>query len=248
MSKKREVRYLPARELRATKNADGSRTLSGYAAVFNSPSLDFGGWRETIAPGAFTRSLMSNPDVVCLRDHDNSILLGRTRSKTLTLEQDAVGLRFECAMPDTTQAADLAVLLDRGDIDGCSFSFRCNMDDWKTTDDGTTVRTLIDVDLFDVSVVSEPAYPDTSVSLRSAPKEVRSAIEARKKSKRDDDDTEEDSAPKTDCECRCDPCVGGDCDGCEDDNCNVASCSCDASMESSRNYMHMQLEMRKHRR
>src|SRR5277367_5678504 len=98
MSKQREIRYLPARELRATKNADGTRTVSGYAAVFNSLSVDFGGWQEIVAPGAFTRFLLANPDVVCLRDHDNAILLGRTASKTLTLEQDATGLRFECLL------------------------------------------------------------------------------------------------------------------------------------------------------
>ena len=118
------------------------------------------------------------------------------------------------------------------------------MDDWKTTPDGVTIRTLIDLDLYDVSVVSEPAYPDTSVSLRSAPKEVRSAIESRKKSKRDDDgDTEEDSKPSADCECTCDSCVDGDCDGCDNDDCDLASCDCDASTESHRNRAHMTLTL-----
>jgi HK97 family phage prohead protease len=178
MSKQKEVRYVPARELRATKNDDGTRTITGYAAVFGVLSVDFGGWQETIAPGAFTRSLMTNPDVVCLRDHNSSILLGRTRSKTLSLEQDSVGLRFTCLLPDTTQASDLVALMERGDIDGCSFSFIAVMEDWKTNEDGLTVRTVIEADLFDVSVVSEPAYPDTSVSLRNAPKEIRSFIES----------------------------------------------------------------------
>jgi HK97 family phage prohead protease len=238
MSKQREVRYMPARELRATKNADGSRTLSGYAAVFNALSVDFYGWRETIAPGAFTRSLMADPDVVCLRDHDNAILLGRTASKTLKLEQDAVGLRFECVLPDTTQAADLCVLIDRGDINGCSFAFSCNLDDWKTIDDGTAIRTVIEADLYDVSVVTQPAYPDTSVSLRSAPKDILSAIELRKKKAKRDDVT---------CQCPCGPCVDGDCDGCTDDDCMLESCSCSASTSSARNRAYMVLEMAKHR-
>ncbi len=173
MTQHKEVRYLPARELRTNQNEDGTRTVTGYAAVFNTLSVDMGGWRETIASGAFTRALSSNPNVVCLRDHDNAILLGRTRSRTLSLEQDSTGLKFECRLPDTTQASDLIALIERGDIDGCSFSFIANMDDWKTTSDGMTLRTLIDVDLFDVSIVSEPAYPDTSLALRNAPVEIR---------------------------------------------------------------------------
>jgi HK97 family phage prohead protease len=229
----KEVRFVPATELRATKNDDGSRSITGYASVFNSPSVDLGGFTEIVAPGAFTRSLKTSPNVVCLRDHDNSILLGRTRSKTLTLEQDATGLKFTCALPDTSQANDLIALMERGDIDSCSFSFVANMDDWKTTPDGMTVRTLIDVDLFDVSVVSEPAYPDTSVALRSAPKEIRSAIE---KSKRDD----------TDCTCPCDSCVAGNCDGCTDDDCDCEGCECDADV-SARNRAHMILELAKHK-
>jgi uncharacterized protein len=241
MNKQKEVRYLPARELRATTNADGSRTLSGYAAVFNSLSVDFGGWQEMIAPGAFTRSLMSSPDVVCLRDHDNAILLGRTSSKTLTLEQDATGLRFDCALPNTTQAADLAVLMDRGDINGCSFAFICNMDDWKTTGDGVTVRTIIEAELYDVSVVTQPAYPDTSASLRSAPKEIRSTLEARKgKTKRDD----------SDCDCPCAACLLGDCDDCDCDGCDSDSCGstgCMCASSQNRHHMHMQTELAKHR-
>jgi HK97 family phage prohead protease len=105
----KELRYCPA-ELRATTAPDGSRTVAGYAAVFNSPSLDLGGWTEVIAAGAFTKSLLSAPDVMLLRDHDNAILLGRTTSKTLTLSEDATGLRFSCQLPATSQASDLAVL------------------------------------------------------------------------------------------------------------------------------------------
>src|SRR5215469_3192801 len=94
MNKKKELRYLPARELRVQTSPDGTRTLSGYAIVYNSLSNDLGGFTEIVAPGAVTESLANNPDVLCLRDHDSSILLGRTKSKTLTLTEDSVGLRF----------------------------------------------------------------------------------------------------------------------------------------------------------
>lgn len=252
--KNREVRYIPAKELRAVTNPDGSRTLSGYAALFNSLSVDFGGWQEIIAPGAFTRSLKGNPDVVCLRDHDNAILLGRTRSGTLTVAEDNVGLRFDCKLPATTQATDLIALIERGDIDGCSFSFSANIDDWKTTPDGKTIRTLIDVDLFDVSAVSEPAYPDTSLSIRSAPKEIRSLLESRKKAKRDDagddgsDDMEASSKDPvdTDCDCDCAPCQDGNCDGCTNGDCADPNCDCDASAEQFRNRAHMILTLATH--
>lgn len=185
MSKSKEIRYVPAVELRTAKADDGSLTLSGYAAVFNLPSCDLGGWQEVIKPQAFTKSLATDPDVVCLRDHDMSILLGRTVSKTLTLTQDDKGLRFECKLPATTQAADLVVLIDRGDINGCSFGFICQADEWFFQEDGTAIRQVIDADLFDVSVVTHPAYPDTngSVNVRDLPTsatvEVRSKIEAR---------------------------------------------------------------------
>jgi HK97 family phage prohead protease len=250
MNKQREVRYIPATELRAITGPDGSRSLQGYGAVFNAFSVDMGGWKETIAPGAFTRCLAANPDLLLLRDHDNSILLARTRSKTLTVEQDSIGLKFNASLPSTTQASDLIALIERGDIDGCSFSFIANKDDWKTDQVGNTVRTLIDVELFEVSVVSEPAYPDTSVSLRNAPKEIRSAIEA--KSKRDDDGdgaVEDDSAPNPDtgCTCDCPECVAGDCDDCTNDDCDVDTCSCSQSTESFRAYTHMVLTLAKHR-
>jgi HK97 family phage prohead protease len=247
MNKRKEVRYIPAKELRAVTNPDGSRSIQGYAAVFNALSVDMGGWQEMIAPGAFSRCLMTNPDVVCLRDHDNSILLGRTSSKTLSVEQDNVGLRFDCSLPNTTQASDLVALIERGDLSGCSFSFIAKKDDWKTDATGKTVRTVIDADLFDVSVVSEPAYPDTTLSLRNAPKEVRSAIKA--KSKRDDDDMESDSAPDdaTDCTCDCDPCIDGDCDGCTDQDCDLDCCSCPQSTEAFRNRVHMIVTLAKHR-
>lgn len=164
---KREYRFVPARELRVSKSDDGKRTLSGYAAVFNSLSEDLGGFREQIKPGAFTRCLRSNPDVSCLHEHDpRQGLLGRTKSGTLRLSEDNIGLRFECDLPNTTLANDVAESIDRGDLDGCSFGFIAQDDDWSRSD-GMTLRTLNDADVFDVTVTSMPAYPATSVQVRS---------------------------------------------------------------------------------
>ena len=252
-SNQKETRFLPAMELRSVQNEDGSRTISGYAATFNDLSRDFGGWNEKIAQGAFSRTLDSNPDVVCLRDHDNAILLGRTRSKTLTVKQDNVGLFFECSLPDTTQARDLSVLIDRGDIYGCSFSFKSVKDDWKTDSSGMATRTLIDVDLFDVSPVSNPAYLSTTLSLRSAPDEIRSMIEAHNAESRDADDADADLTEDSDddvdsdCDCLCNPCQAGGCEGCSDLDCCLASCDCEQSSVFFRNKAQMLLDLAKHK-
>src|SRR5579884_3981804 len=111
-------------ELRAAA-ADGDqakgRTISGYAALFNSLSEDLGGFREIIAPGAFDGCM--DDDVRCLFNHDPNMVLGRTASKTLRIEQDDTGLKFECDLPDTDDARDLVELMKRGDVDQCSFAF-----------------------------------------------------------------------------------------------------------------------------
>lgn len=231
--KNRELRFCSA-ELRASDVSGGARTLSGYAALFNSSSVDLGGWTEVISPNAFTKSLRENPDVVLLRDHDTGILLGRTSSKTLQLSEDATGLRFTCQLPATTQAADLAVMIDRGDISGCSFGFVCNLDDWSNDQDGNTVRKILEAELYDVSIVANPAYQDTSVSLRAAPVEIRSVIEARVKPAQD---------PA--CNCVCAECQDGDCAQCLDPDCADEFCSC-AEMKF-RNRAHMIVELARHR-
>jgi HK97 family phage prohead protease len=142
--------------------------ITGYASVFNSNSLDLGGFIERVAPGAFTNTLIKNPDVRALIDHESGKILGRTKANTLRLSQDDNGLRVEIDPPDTTYARDLMASMDRGDIDQMSFGFRVLDDQWAEVN-GQTVRTLREVDLDggDVSLVTFPAYPDTSVALRA---------------------------------------------------------------------------------
>ena len=161
-----EVRAF-ASEVRASPLDDGSGALrfEGYAALFNSWSQDLGGFREQIAPGAFTKSLTAD-DVRALMNHDPNYVLGRNRSGTLVLTEDERGLRFELTAPDTQWARDLAESVKRGDIDQCSFGFQTVRDDWRTAD-GIDERTLLEVRLFDVSIVTYPAYPETSANVRS---------------------------------------------------------------------------------
>jgi HK97 family phage prohead protease len=142
-------------------NDDGSVTMTGYAAKFNTRSQDLGGFVETIAPGSFTRSLENGADVKALFNHDPNIVLGRSTAGTLRLFQDDTGLRYEVDLPNTSAGRDLAVSLQRGDISQSSFAFRTISDDWSFDTDGRELRTLHDLELRDVSPVTYPAYLDT---------------------------------------------------------------------------------------
>jgi hypothetical protein len=149
--------------------ADGAvRIVSGHAAVFNSLSEDiWPGVKERIMPDAF-RDVLDN-DVRLLLNHDPNFVLARTKSGTLTLSQDAVGLRIRAELPDTQAARDLAVLMERGDIDGMSFAFEVDPDDVKREErDGYELDTVYRVSrLYDVSVVTYPAYPAASAKIRA---------------------------------------------------------------------------------
>lgn len=145
--KKIETRFL-TRELRIARTATGAPSLEGYAAVFNSLSEDLGGFREQILPGAFQRSLANGADVRCLFNHDESLILGRSKAKTLTVSEDETGLYFRCDLPDTAIARDLAISIERGDVDQCSFGFYCVEDDWAMMDD-TPVRSVKVAEVFD---------------------------------------------------------------------------------------------------
>jgi uncharacterized protein len=145
--------------------AAGNR-LEGYAAVFNSPSQDLGGFIEVIRPGAFARALKSNPDVLALLDHDTRHILGRTKAGTLRVSEDTKGLRFAIDVPQTTIGNDLLVSVGRGDISGASFAFTAKEDRW-TQGNAGMIRELLDVDLLDVTVTANPAYPETTVARRA---------------------------------------------------------------------------------
>lgn len=163
MIEKRAI--LQAPELR--KDA-GRRTVAGYASVFNVETDIAGEFVEKVAPGAF-RASIDRQDIRALYSHDPARILGRKSRGTLRLDEDERGLRVEIDLPDTTDGRDVEALIARGDLDGMSFGFRTNMDLWDMTGD-VPVRTLMDVELFEVSVVGDPAYPDTSVALRSLEK------------------------------------------------------------------------------
>lgn len=142
-------------------DGDDAQKIQGYAAVFNSLSEDLGGFREVIAPGAFSDTL--GADVRALWNHDANFVLGRTKSGTLRLAEDDHGLRVEIDPPES--AAWIMDSMKRGDVDQMSFGFRVVSDDWRM-DGQQVIRTLNKVSLFDVSVVTYPAYPATDAAVR----------------------------------------------------------------------------------
>jgi uncharacterized protein len=151
-------------EIRATENSDGM-TFGGYAWKYDVPSLPLGhGFTERIAPGAFTRSLKSRVDIRAYVNHNDELLLGSTRAKTLRIEDRAEGGWVEIDLPDTTWGRDIRTLTERGDITGMSFGFSTTKDTWSP--DGSE-RTLVGAKLHEVSVVTGvPAYPQTTASVR----------------------------------------------------------------------------------
>ena len=183
MAIKQESRMLvTATELRAAAGAN--MQIEGYAAKFGVVSKPIGGqFREVIQKGAFAQCIQDmdgadDDDCRCTVNHDTNQILGRTKNKTLTLSEDERGLKFRCQLnPDSQAHRDLHASVKRGDIDACSFAFGMKPEGQEWTDDymdpetnsRCTLRTIKSVaSLFDVSVVTNPAYPQTQVDARSA--------------------------------------------------------------------------------
>lgn len=179
-----ERRFFHVAELRA--KSDNGFGIKGHAAVFNQLSDVIWDFREKIAPGAFAESIEKD-DIRSLWNHDPSLVLGRTKSKTLRLKEDNIGLHIDNDFPDTTYARDYFKLIERGDVDQMSFGFRVlpGGEDW-TFENNMAIRTIKKAQLFDVSPVTFPAYPQTSVSVRTLATETRRKFESLENSNKDD--------------------------------------------------------------
>ena len=166
---KKEIRCF-SHEMNIEQRDDGATSLVGYAAVFNSSSVEMG-WVDTITesidPGAFTRTLAQNPDVRALLDHDTGKIIARTKNGTLTLEQDSVGLKVRISPVPTEDGKKAVEWVRSGLVDAMSFGFEVVSDSWSVRS-GKSHRTLTDLNLFEVSLVAFPAYPATSIGVRSA--------------------------------------------------------------------------------
>lgn len=147
-------------------DAVDSRRLRGYAIVFNVRSQNLGGFQEVIAPEAIDRTFKEAIDVRALVDHDSAKVLGRLRAGTLQLQKDGTGLRVTIE-PDLeiSYARDISRSVARGDINGMSFAFRTVEDDWNYDDEDIPMRTVVDMRVSEVSVVTFPAYTQTDVQV-----------------------------------------------------------------------------------
>jgi hypothetical protein len=156
-------------ELRTAEGQD-LRVLSGYAALFDTEAEIAGLFVERIAPGAFRAALARPDDVRALFNHDPSLLLGRVANGTLRLTEDARGLRYEVDLnPTDPDAQRVLAKVSRGDVTQSSFGFRVTQaDPFTVRSDGKPLRVIREVELFDVSPVTYPAYEETSVSARDA--------------------------------------------------------------------------------
>lgn len=143
--------------------------LVGIAAPFDSPSVDLGGFTETIKRGAFAKSLDDGSVIFALHHHDTGQVLASTRVGSLSLRETARGLEFDMTPADTSTGRDVLALAKRGDLAGMSFGFRVRGADgeaWKQ-DGRNIVRELRDLELFEVSTTAFPAYPSSTISTRA---------------------------------------------------------------------------------
>ena len=226
----RQVRFVPndlcGLQVREDENGQQSREVNGRAIVFGVRSVNLTPWSSTrivyevLEPGCITQELLNRSDVVYCLNHNSNVtnVLGRfrnTQKDTLKLELRADGVYNGCDLPNTTAANDTLELIKRGDISGQSFAFE---DDWEDTENGVSYeRTNEVIDdkvvwirhvkritaLYDVSIVTHPAYEQTSVGTREASDEIDKAIEAQiqrecggKKKAEDGEETDEEKAAR----------------------------------------------------
>lgn len=160
-----------------TREDNNLPIIEGYFAVFNSNYDMGGGMSESVAPGAFARSLGN--DVRALTNHDTTLVLGRTKANTLKLREDDHGLWGHIDInPNDADAMNLYERVKRGDVDQCSFGFDIREEDTEVKENGDVHWTIKDVELYEVSCCTFPAYEETGVQARS----VQKGELARKKS------------------------------------------------------------------
>lgn len=162
-------------EMRAALSGGGeSMAWGGRPIVYNTWTTIcdywYGDFEEQIAAGAAAESLAAD-DVRALFNHDPSLVLGRSRGQagdTLILSEDMTGVNAEGTLPDTVTGRDVATLLRRGDVSGMSFAFEVLAEKWGDRPDGMWLRTITKIRMYDVSIVTYPAYEETDAAMRSA--------------------------------------------------------------------------------
>ena len=165
-----------------TEFDEAENKIVGYAAKYDCPSESLGWYVEYIDYNAFDGVLDKKDDVRCLFNHNDDNVLGRTTNGTLKLKGDEIGLYFECEInPEITWQQDLLKSIKRGDINQCSFAFTLGKNDYEDTydreNDIYTRHIKGFQKLYDVSVVTYPAYPQTEAYVRN----LKDTVERTKK-------------------------------------------------------------------
>lgn len=154
-----------------TTRDDENPTIEGYFAVFNSLYEIAPGMTESVAPGAFQRTISG--DIRALTNHDTTLVLGRTKAHTLELREDEHGLWGKISInPKDADAMNLYERVKRGDVDQCSFGFEIVSEDTDIRADGSMHWTITDVNLFEVSACTFPAYQETNIAARAQQRET----------------------------------------------------------------------------
>jgi len=169
METKTEKRNNPESAIEFRENEAGAKLISGYAVKWDMLSHSMGYWKrfkEKFERGAFAQTLRENHQKA-LWSHDTSKVLGGTKNSTLKLREDETGLHFELELPNTSLGNDAYETIRRGDVDGVSFGFVMQEQNWNESDPDNIVRTIKKAKLMEVSPVAYPAYPDSQVSARA---------------------------------------------------------------------------------
>jgi uncharacterized protein len=186
MDKQQEQRQIDIDSVEVREVGDNQFLIEGYIAKFNTRSK-FMGFYEEIRNGAFDKTLADGHNIFALYAHDKTKILGSTQSNKLSLSVDAVGLKFELRInPEISHAKDAFHLVKDGDVQGCSFGFIAQNDEWRMLEDGTEIRYLNEVHLTECTITPTPAYEATEVSCRSyetfkAEEEKRAADKVKRK-------------------------------------------------------------------
>lgn len=191
-NKEKEIRAIKLEDVSIDENK-GAYTLGGYITKYNSRS-QFMGFYEEIDIGAFDESLANRKFIPALYNHDTDKILGSTRSGSLSLESDDIGLKFELRInPQISYAKDVYELVKSGDVQGCSFGMVVLEDEWFTDDEGYDLRIVKQAELYEVTITALPAYEDSEVSCRSYDlfkanqAEKRAKLEAEEKAKAEEE-------------------------------------------------------------
>lgn len=180
----RELRaYSESLELRKVDEEGKKKKICGYINKFNTRS-QYMGFYEEVSSNAFDNTLADGHNIYAMYNHDDSKILGSTRSGNLRLFTDEIGLRFELDINENiSYAKDLYELVSNNDINGCSFGFYVNDDSWSRTDEGIDLRTINEVELIEVTITPFPAYLDSEASCRSYDKFKEQQAEELRKAK-----------------------------------------------------------------